>query len=123
MRHVPEIKLIRTDTTLDLSQKAEKVCFGLGRAADERGAILGPRFTGWGKTKKPEAVAPSPTKRRALTVLAFFQIQTPFCGRNGARSDTRSSRRYCNTGATLGRGGVQARQSQGRGSNKRLNHL
>ena len=23
---VPEIKLIRTDTTLDLSQKAEKVC-------------------------------------------------------------------------------------------------
>mgnify|MGYP004365701295 CR=1 FL=1 len=24
---VPEIKLIRTDTTLDLSQKAEKVCF------------------------------------------------------------------------------------------------
>ena len=25
MRHVPEIKLIRTDTTLDLSQKAEKV--------------------------------------------------------------------------------------------------
>ena len=27
MRHVPEIKLIRTDTTLDLSQKAEKVWF------------------------------------------------------------------------------------------------
>ena len=27
---VPEIKLIRTDTTLDLSQKAEKVCFNLG---------------------------------------------------------------------------------------------
>ena len=25
IRHVPEIKLIRTDTTLDLSQKAEKV--------------------------------------------------------------------------------------------------
>ena len=30
MRHVPEIKLIRTDTTLDLSQKAEKVCLGFG---------------------------------------------------------------------------------------------
>ena len=29
IRHVPEIKLIRTDTTLDLSQKAEKVCFEL----------------------------------------------------------------------------------------------
>ena len=28
MRHVPEIKLIRTDTTLDLSQKAEKVWTG-----------------------------------------------------------------------------------------------
>ena len=27
MALVPEIKLIRTDTTLDLSQKAEKVCF------------------------------------------------------------------------------------------------
>ena len=26
MALVPEIKLIRTDTTLDLSQKAEKVC-------------------------------------------------------------------------------------------------
>ena len=30
MRHVPEIKLIRTDTTLDLSQKAEKVCLVIG---------------------------------------------------------------------------------------------
>ncbi len=30
---VPEIKLIRTDTTLDLSQKAEKVCFRLVDAA------------------------------------------------------------------------------------------
>ena len=29
---VPEIKLIRTDTTLDLSQKAEKVCFWVGPA-------------------------------------------------------------------------------------------
>ena len=27
MAPVPEIKLVRTDTTLDLSQKAEKVCF------------------------------------------------------------------------------------------------
>ena len=26
MAPVPEIKLVRTDTTLDLSQKAEKVC-------------------------------------------------------------------------------------------------
>ena len=26
MGHVSDIKLIRTDTTLDLSQKAEKVC-------------------------------------------------------------------------------------------------
>ena len=29
MHRVPEIKLIRTDTTLDLSQKAEKVCLTL----------------------------------------------------------------------------------------------
>ena len=29
MHQVSEIKLIRTDTTLDLSQKAEKVCFTL----------------------------------------------------------------------------------------------
>ena len=33
MHHVPEIKLIRTDTTLDLSQKAEKVWFFNGRFA------------------------------------------------------------------------------------------
>ena len=36
---------------------------------------------------------------------------------------TRSSRRYCNTGATLGRGGAQAHQSQGRGLNNRLKLL
>ena len=30
--HLSAIKLIRTDTTLDLSQKAEKVCFGGLRA-------------------------------------------------------------------------------------------
>ena len=39
------------------------------------------------------------------------------------REVTRSSRRYCNTGATLGRGGVQAHQSQGRGLNNRLKLL
>ena len=32
MALVPEIKLIRTDTTLDLSQKAEKVCLALKTA-------------------------------------------------------------------------------------------
>ncbi len=42
MRHVPEIKLIRTDTTLDLSQKAEKVCFGRGRAGRQTGGRLAP---------------------------------------------------------------------------------
>ena len=45
---VPEIKLIRTDTTLDLSQKAEKVCFCLVfcRALYRTGAyrwLTGPR--------------------------------------------------------------------------------
>ena len=30
----PEIKLVRTDTTLDLSQKAEKVCLELGALSD-----------------------------------------------------------------------------------------
>ena len=39
MRLVSEIKLIRTDTTLDLSQKAEKVCF-------EHVAVLGECGTG-----------------------------------------------------------------------------
>ena len=33
MGPVPEIKLVRTDTTLDLSQKAEKVCFVVKGAA------------------------------------------------------------------------------------------
>ena len=82
---VPEIKLIRTDTTLDLSQKAEKVCFGLGRAADERGAILGPRFTGWGKNKNE---IKKTRGRRALTPKTprphrfsfFFRFKLHFVG-------------------------------------------
>ena len=36
---------------------------------------------------------------------------------------TRSSRRYCSAGATLGRGGAQAHQSQGRGLNNLLKLL
>jgi len=43
---VPEIKLIRTDTTLDLSQKAEKVC--LIRASE-------PALVAWGRNLKPYA--------------------------------------------------------------------
>ena len=46
MRRVPEIKLIRTDTTLDLSQKAEKVCFGSGRAGAVRAPVPGAALTG-----------------------------------------------------------------------------
>lgn len=47
MRHVPEIKLIRTDTTLDLSQKAEKVCFGRGPAERQKGELPCPALIGW----------------------------------------------------------------------------
>ena len=36
---------------------------------------------------------------------------------------TRSSRRYCNTGATLGRGGTQAYQALSRGLNNPLKLL
>ena len=45
MRHVPEIKLIRTDTTLDLSQKAEKVWLPLVALP---GTCLGPQGFGHG---------------------------------------------------------------------------
>ena len=38
MAPVSEIKLIRTDTTLDLSQKAEKVCLELGAPGLKRGS-------------------------------------------------------------------------------------
>ena len=72
MRHVPEIKLIRTDTTLDLSQKAEKVCFGLGRAADERGAILGPRFTGGARSHARGKKKNEKKIKSRETVLAFL---------------------------------------------------
>ena len=45
MRHVPEIKLIRTDTTLDLSQKAEKVCMSNARGGPKTlahgGSVMG----------------------------------------------------------------------------------
>ena len=47
MRHVPEIKLIRTDTTLDLSQKAEKVCFGRGPAGRQKGGLPCHALIGW----------------------------------------------------------------------------
>jgi hypothetical protein len=51
MRHVPEIKLIRTDTTLDLSQKAEKVCASnSGRGT--KTFFTGPPLTGAKKKKK-----------------------------------------------------------------------
>ena len=38
MPGVPDIKLIRTDTTLDLSQKAEKVCLGFGAGSHFKAA-------------------------------------------------------------------------------------
>ena len=48
MTIVSEIKLIRTDTTLDLSQKAEKVClmieFGSLMLSDAQRALWGSTF-------------------------------------------------------------------------------
>ncbi|KAG8070190.1 hypothetical protein GUJ93_ZPchr0006g40832 [Zizania palustris] len=45
MAHISDIKLIRTDTTLDLSQKAEKVADGDGEAVVERRWRRRPGFT------------------------------------------------------------------------------
>ena len=53
----------------------------------------------------------------------YRDVSAGFLGCRVVTRVTRSSRRYCNTGATLGRGGVQAHQSQGRGLNNLLNHL
>ena len=76
MRHVPEIKLIRTDTTLDLSQKAEKVCLSTDRGASKRHANR-ETVMGWlGKRKAARELstrrypaeqirAPSPKKQKA----------------------------------------------------------
>ena len=52
-----------------------------------------------------------------LTVWCVWVVAAPLEG------VTRSSRRYCSAGATLGRGGAQARQSQGRGLNNLLKLL
>ena len=38
---VSDVKLIRTDTTLDLSQKAEKVCFRMLRVRDSNSTPIG----------------------------------------------------------------------------------
>ena len=63
MRHVPEIKLIRTDTTLDLSQKAEKVwlplvalpgtCLGLQSFGHGFGPVWNPPPRLGAKKQKP----------------------------------------------------------------------
>ena len=58
MHRVSEIKLIRTDTTLDLSQKAEKVCFS-SRIVEPEGItkkyLVGKRLRAgiWGHTPMP----------------------------------------------------------------------
>ena len=59
---------------------------------------------------------------RAMAFNSFNLLPFLFAF-GGDREVTRSSRRYCSTGATLGRGGVRARQSQGRGLNNRLKLL
>ena len=78
MRHVPEIKLIRTDTTLDLSQKAEKVCMSNARG-DPKALAIGGSVMGGGK-KEPE------TKSRAT---AWFRRHLP---KQVPASDNKSAR-------------------------------
>jgi hypothetical protein len=48
---VSEIKLIRTDTTLDLSQKAEKVCWSRALEATQMESVQSLGFYGTSKMK------------------------------------------------------------------------
>ena len=72
---VPEIKLIRTDTTLDLSQKAEKVCFGQGSRLcqaprpEERGLCV----RAWGRRRRTKKNTYF-TKERSLGVCYIFFV-------------------------------------------------
>ena len=67
MTIVSEIKLIRTDTTLDLSQKAEKVCLMIGfdslMLVDAQRALWGSTFGSakWQKHSTPAIPTWSPT--------------------------------------------------------------
>ena len=62
MRHVPEIKLIRTDTTLDLSQKAEKVCMSNARGGPKTvahgGSVMGAGTSEAKKLQRPRGHPP-----------------------------------------------------------------
>ena len=70
MRHVPEIKLIRTDTTLDLSQKAEKVCLPKGR-----GPALVPRLG------QPGVMGRAPGRARRRPAKRDNPLERPHCRR------------------------------------------
>ena len=72
MRHVPEIKLIRTDTTLDLSQKAEKVCLprGRGPAQVPRPAQPGVMGRAPGRGQLPAGGRPNATTPLSARIVA-----------------------------------------------------
>ena len=53
----------------------------------------------------------------------FLSIEIFFFWKMGVTEVTRSARRYCKTGATLGRGGTQAYQALSRGLNNPLKLL
>ena len=93
MRHVPEIKLIRTDTTLDLSQKAEKVCLGFGAGSHLKAAEAqfrsgrgAPRYlarpilracpiSGFGNQKQTGPQKNKNKKEKKQENLVFFRIE------------------------------------------------
>ena len=123
MRRVPEIKLIRTDTTLDLSQKAEKVCLNIVGTALLYGGQLGllSRVNHWCACRRRAAGMECAWHGRNLVctgdsihvLLCFFLVSESV-------RDTRSAWRYCKTRATLGRGVAQALQNPNHGLNNSL---
>ena len=120
MRHVPEIKLIRTDTTLDLSQKAEKVW--LESVALPLIKVVLCYFFQWVlktsekvKQRVPGSTPTGGRKNKNINFFVFFIFR-----KRSVCQHTRSTWRYCNTRATLGQGGTQAYQDRGRGLNKSL---
>ena len=58
-------------------------------------------------------------KRVATTFFSLFH----FSLKSGVTEVTRSARKYCKTGATLGQGGTQAYRTPGRGLNNPLKLL
>ena len=75
--HLSEIKLIRTDTTLDLSQKAEKVCFRLRPFGYLNRKLNGGAYTGNAHEGLQNKTAQRFKKQCFVCLFVCFSLGSP----------------------------------------------